>query len=117
MRELGELVDVALDAPDVAFQLGQNFVYVGGNFRHGARKNINVVVAVHFQFAEVRPERGIAGRGAAEPLRSGRRSPSPGVSRGADAIELVLFLEIGDLAVQPLFGKAYDGDAFFNLRN
>src|SRR5258708_12381559 len=91
MRELGELVDVAFDAPDVAFELRQNLVDVGGNFRHGARKNIEIVVAVHFEFAEAGP--GIAGRGAAEALRCGCWVPRPGVSPAADTIQFPFSLE------------------------
>ena len=56
MSELGEFVDVAFDATDVALQLRQDFVDVGGNFRHGAREDVEIVVAIHLQFAEIGPE-------------------------------------------------------------
>ena len=51
--ELGELVDVAFDAIDVALELREDFVDVGGNFGHGAGEDVEIVVAIHFEFAEL----------------------------------------------------------------
>src|SRR6266852_2388777 len=115
MRELGELVDVAFDAADETFELGQDFVDVRGNFRHGAGENVEVVVAIHFQYAEIGPEGAVAGGRAGQALRSLRGAPRAGVARRADAVELVFFLELGNFAVQALFGKAKRIDEFFEL--
>src|SRR5882724_1859087 len=60
VSEFGEFVDIAFDAPDEAAHLGEDFVYVGGNLGHGARENVNVVVTIHFEFAEFRPEGSVA---------------------------------------------------------
>jgi len=48
MGEFCEFVDVAFHAADKSLKLREHFVYVGGNFGHGARQNIEVVVAIHF---------------------------------------------------------------------
>ena len=52
VREFGEFVDVAFDSADVAFELREDFVDVGGNFGHRAREDVEVVVAIHLEFAE-----------------------------------------------------------------
>src|SRR2546423_1354148 len=103
MSEFGEFVDVAFDAPDKALELREDLVYVGGNFRHGARENVDVVVAVHLELAEIGPEGRIAGRRAGEALRSGRGSPRLGRARAAEAVVFVFFLELGNLSVQAFF--------------
>ena len=54
MRQLGELVDIAVDAAHEAIQLGEHFRDVGGNFRERAREDAEVVVAIHLQLAELR---------------------------------------------------------------
>ena len=53
MSEFGELVDVALDAPDETLQLREDFIHVGGDFGHGSGENVEIVVTIHFQFAEI----------------------------------------------------------------
>ena len=63
MSELGEFVDVTFDAIDVALELGQDFVDVGGDFRHGAREDGEIVVAIHLELAELGEERIFAGGG------------------------------------------------------
>src|SRR5207248_1833630 len=100
MRELGEFVDVSFDAPDEAFELREDFIDVRGNFRHGAREDVDVVVAVHFKLAEIGPERRIARGSAGEALWRGGRSPRLGTARRADAVVFVLFLELGNFSVQ-----------------
>src|SRR5262245_15257016 len=49
--KLCKFVDVAFDAANEAAELRKNLVDVGGNFGHGARQDVDVVVAIHFQFA------------------------------------------------------------------
>ena len=74
VRELGEFVDVAFDASDVALELREDFVDVGGNFGHRAREDVEVVVAIHLEFAEV-VEQAIAGGRARQTLGRSRRLP------------------------------------------
>ena len=38
VRELGEFVDVALDAIDKAVELREDFINVGGDFRHASAR-------------------------------------------------------------------------------
>ena len=52
VRELGEFIDVGIDAAHEAFELGQDFVDVRGNFGQRARQDVEIVVAIHFQLAE-----------------------------------------------------------------
>ena len=52
MSELGEFVDVAFNATDVSLELCQDFVDIGGDFRHRAREDGEIVVAIHLEFAE-----------------------------------------------------------------
>ena len=105
VRKFGELVDVAFDSADESAHLREDFVDVGRNFRHGTGENVDVVVAVHFEFAEFGPERSVARCGAGKHLRrrSGRRRER--TARGIDAIEFVFFLELGDFALQTFFGE------------
>ena len=52
MGEFGEFVDIGVHSAHEAFQLRQDLVDVGGNFRERARKDIEIIVAVHLEFAE-----------------------------------------------------------------
>ena len=106
VREFCELVDIAFDASDEPAELREDFVYVGGNFRHGARQDVHVVVAIHFEFAEFGKERRIAGGCAGEHLP--RRLQRLFRNRPARTkfVVLVLFLELGDFALQAFFRKA-----------
>ena len=52
VRELGEFVDIGIDAAHETFELREDFRDVCGNFRERARKNVDVVVAVHLELAE-----------------------------------------------------------------
>ena len=117
VRQLSELVDVAFDASDVALQLREHFVHVSGDFRHGARQNIEVVVAVHFQFAEIGPEGGVAGRRTSEPLRRCVGIPVCGFGLGTDTVEFVFFLEFGNFALQAFFGEIQGIDQLFKFRH
>src|SRR5579863_4051379 len=101
MREFRELVDVAFDTTDKSFELRKHFVYVGGDFRHRTRKDIEIVVAVHFQFAEIGPEGSVARGRIRECLPCCRWTPRTRLSRRADAIEFVLLLEFANFALQP----------------
>src|SRR5271167_5263607 len=98
-----ELVDVAFNAPDETFELRQDFVHIRGDFRHGPRKNIEIIVAVHFKFAEFRPERSITRSCVGKRVPRCRRTPWTCLPRGTDAIKLVLLLELSDFSLQPFF--------------
>ncbi len=116
MRQLREFVDIAFDAADEPFQLRKYLVDVRRNLGHRTRKNIEIVVAVHFKFAEFGPERRVACSRAREHLR--RRLGIPRCLGGAivaDAVKLVLFLEFGNFALQPLFRKAQRIDELFEF--
>ena len=104
MRQLREFVDIAFDAPDKPFQLREYLVDVRRDLGHRPRQNIEVVVAIHFQFAEFGPERRVACRGTRKHLWSGLGIPGPlGGAVVADAVKFVLFLKLSDFALQPLF--------------
>ena len=105
VSEFGELVDVAFDSSDEAAHLREDFVYVGRNFGHGARKDVDVVVTIHFELAEFRPEGSIARGGVGEHLRRWSRVLRKRPTRGINPIEFVLFLELGDFALQAFFRK------------
>ena len=101
MRQLREFVDVAFDAPDKPFQL---------------RQNIEIVVAVHFQFTEFRPEGLIArSRAGKHPWRR-PRAPWSGAAVRADAVELIFLLKLRDLALQPFLRKTQRVDELFEFR-
>ena len=106
VSEFGEFVDIAFDAPDEAAHLREDFVYVGGNLRHGTRENVDVVVTIHFQFAEFRPEGSVARGRVGQHLRRWRSALRKRPTSGIDAIEFVLFLELGDFALQAFFREA-----------
>ena len=106
VSEFGEFVDIAFDAPDEAAHLGEDFVYVSGNFCHRTRENVDVVVTIHFQFAEFRPEGSVARGRVGQHLRRWRSALRKRPTSGIDAIEFVLFLELGDFALQAFFRKA-----------
>ena len=52
VRELREFIDVGIHAAHEAFELREDFGDVRGNFGERARQNVEIVVAIHFQFAE-----------------------------------------------------------------
>ena len=64
MRQLCEFVDVTLDAPHKAFELHQDFFHIGRYLRHRPRQYVEIVVAVHFEFAEIGPQGLFPGRRA-----------------------------------------------------
>ena len=115
VRELGEFVDVAFDAADVAFELRQHFVDVGGNFGHGAGEDVEIVVAIHLEFAEVVEKLARPRRRWLSNLLSGGVRPRHGGAGGADAVELVFFLEFVDFALQAFLGEAERVDEFFEF--
>src|SRR5215472_6842318 len=114
VRELGEFVDVAFDAVNVVFQLCEDFVDIGGNFGHGTRKDVEVVVAIHFEFAELLEIRAFAGGGAGEHFLRLLAGPRRGDLR-ANAIEFVFFLEFVDFAMQALFREAQGVNQLFEF--
>src|SRR5215831_32101 len=117
VRELCKFVDIAFNSANETAKLREHFVDVSGDFGHGARQDIDVVVAVHFQFAEIGPEGGVPGGGAGEHLRSGRGCRSQGTAIRADAVKFVLFLKFVDFALEALFRKAKRIAKTFELGN
>ena len=114
VRELREFVDVALDTADERFQLRQHLIDVRGNLRHGPGEDVEVVVTVHLELAELFEEAFFTGSGAGQkPLPLGIH---PGrADLRADAVELVLFLKFVDLAVQALLRKTECVDQLFQF--
>ena len=53
VRKLGELVDVAIHTTNKAIELREHFGDVGGNFGQRAREDVEIVIAIHLQFAEL----------------------------------------------------------------
>ena len=92
----------------------KHFRDVSRNFRQRARQDVDVVVAVHFQIAEFEQIVGGDRRKrvdvAAE--RIFLQLLPAGHQRVGDAAELVLLLEVGDLARQPRLRKLQDLDEF-----
>src|SRR5713101_5508240 len=102
MRQLRKFINVALDATDKPFELREHFVHVRRNFRHRSRQDVEIVVAVHLQFAELRPERRLSGGRTRQHLRRLRWFPWPlAVAAVADAVEFVLLLKLSDFALEP----------------
>ena len=95
MGEFGELVNVGVHAAHEAFELGEDFGDVGGNFGERARKDVEVVVAVHFELAEleeiVRGDRRHGGEISAERIHL--RRLAAGHEGRTQAVEFVLVLE------------------------
>ena len=106
MREFREFVDIAFDAANEPAHLRKHFVDVGRNFRHRTRQDVDVIVAIHLKFAEFGPERGVARRGVGQHLRSRRVIRGERPADRIDAIEFILFLEFGHLALQSFFRKS-----------
>jgi hypothetical protein len=52
MRQLGELVNIAIHAPNEPVKLCEHFCDICGNFRQRSREDIEIVIAVHFQLAK-----------------------------------------------------------------
>ena len=52
VRELGEFVNVRIDAAHEALELREDFVDVRGDFSERTREYIEVIVAVHLELAE-----------------------------------------------------------------
>jgi hypothetical protein len=73
--QLRKFVDVAFYAAYKAFQLRQYFVHVGGDFRHGPRQDVEVVVPVHLQFPELFPKRAFTRGSVVQYLLGLLRSP------------------------------------------
>src|SRR6266403_2920 len=102
MRQLREFINVALDATDEPFELREYFVHIRRNFRHRSRQDVEIVVAVHLQFAELRPERRLPRSCACQHLRRLRWLPWPLAGTVvADAVEFVLLLKLSDFALEP----------------
>ena len=114
--EFGEFVDVTFDAADEARELGEYFVDVGGDFRHGTGQNVEVVVAVHFEFAELGPDGRVTRGDAGEHLRRGIRVPrGAGHAGRADTVEFVFFLKFADFALEAFFREAQSLDELFEF--
>lgn len=111
--ELGELVDVALDAVGVALELREDLVDVGGNFGHRAGEDVEIVVAIHLQLTELVEEATFARSGAGQHFLTLIVCRPGQADLLADAIVFVLFLEFVDFALQALLGEAEGVDHFF----
>ena len=54
MGQLGELINIGIHAADKAIELRQHLGYVGRNLGERAREDVEIVVAIEFQFTEFR---------------------------------------------------------------
>ncbi len=122
VRQLGELIDVAIDAAHEAIELREHLGNVGGNFRERTRQDAEVVVAIHLQLGEV-GERGIEGtriarvapaerirnqvaRFLVRQRRTARQAvPGSGERPQGHAAEFVFLLEFADLVGHARLGK------------
>src|ERR1700730_1043437 len=116
VSELGELIDVASHPADKSSELRKHFRNIGGNFSQRARENVEVIVAIHFEFGKIKPA--AAGSLFLRTLRKASRFPrSIGSTLGAaigiavpKAREFVLLLKFRDLVGETLPGNAEDLD-------
>ena len=138
MRKLGELINVAINPTHKSIELAENLGDVGRDFRQRAREDVELVIAIHFQLAEL-SERGIervrvTRIASAERIRLAHRPARirwrEATHRGErrivlrarlwlraaaaeNVVELVLLLELGDLVDQPCLGEVqHIGQAF-----
>ena len=99
--ELGEFIDIGIDAAHETFELSEHFSDVRGNFGEGARQNVEVVVTIHFEFTEIEKIVGSDSRERAMPAeRIHLRGLTAWHERRANAAEFVLFLEVRDFTSQ-----------------
>src|SRR6185437_15996843 len=106
MRQLGELVNIGINTPDKPPKLRQDFADVGGNFRQGPGENVEIIIPVHFELAELgmrlARQRSIAGEWNAV---SGNEIVGRAHARHVNAAEFVLFLELADFFLHARTGK------------
>src|SRR5271155_878984 len=115
--ELGGFVDIGVHTTHEAFELGEDDIDVRGNFSERAGKNIDVVVAVHFQFAEFEQVVG-SDSGHAQEIRTEGvhlRGMASGDERRLDFAEFVFLLEFGNFSGQAALREIQDFDEFGEL--
>ena len=114
VREFRELVDIGIHPAHECLELRENFGDVRRNFSQGPRQDIDVVVAVHLELAELEQ----IARHDSRRRRSFRaesihlRRLAAGNQRPADAAELVFLLELRNFSGEPALREIQDFDEF-----
>ena len=118
VRQLGEFINVRIDPAHEPFELGQHHIHVRRNFGQRARQNTEIVVTVHFEFAEFQrvTRNHLRHAGERRPEGVHLRRERAGQERWADAAEFVLFLELGNFAGQPALRKIQNFDQLRQFR-
>src|SRR5579864_1535530 len=97
MRELGEFVNIGVNAAHESTQLSKDFINVRGNFGQRARKDAEVVVAIHFQFSEIAEGIMAVAAGSGDDRRKTvRATVHCAAGGGTDPVEFILVLKAGD---------------------